>query len=293
MGAGIENPPETVPTNLTASPEPEHPWQKEQERKLAAIARELMRVKWKQIDQLGPPDKDTIAVCGICGTGAPAGQLETLVSQCSFSGGELIRYRCPGCGAIFGPLKFSRLSQEEFDDDYTVHYTGYHEGDSTEAELYTFELLEPRKNGVYLNYGCGSWSSTLEILRQRGYQVYGYEPYADNAGTPYLITNRQALTSMRFDGIFSNNLLEHLRDPVSELCFMKTLLASSEAKMAHTTPCYRYLYEFTRFHTFFFTGRSVDVLCEKAGLRVVKNVDSSEEKGIRDFYCKIFEVKEG
>ncbi len=248
-----------------------------------------MRVKWKQIDQLERQDKDDIAICGICGSEAPVSQLETLVSRCIFAGGNLIRYRCPVCGAIFGPLKMSRLDQEEFDDDYTVHYTGYHEGDSTPAELYTFELLNPRKDGIYLNYGCGSWSSTMEILRQRGYQVYGYEPYAVNAGAPWLITDRQALSGMRFDGIFTNNMFEHLRDPVAELCFMKTLLASGEARMAHTTPCYHYLYEYTRFHLFFFTGRSVDVLCEKAGLRVVSSIDGAEEKGLQDFHCKIFE----
>lgn len=222
---------------------------------------------------------------------APVNQLETMVSKCSFAGGPLIRYRCSNCGAIFGPLKFGRLEQEEFDDDYTVHYAGYHKDDSTEAELYTFELLEPRKDGVYLNYGCGSWSSTLEILRQKGYQVYGYEPYAEQVDIPGLITDRQTLSTMRFDGIFTNNLLKHLPDPVEDLCFMKTLLASDKAKMAHTTPCYRYLYEFTRFHLFFFTGRSVDVLCEKAGFRVVRDIDGDEDRDLRDFHCKIFESK--
>jgi len=193
------------------------------------MARELMRVKWKQIDQLERQDKDDIAICGICGFEAPVSQLEPLISRCIFADGNLIRYRCLACGAIFGPLKMSRLNQEEFDDDHTVHHASYHEGDSTPAESYTFELINPRKDGVYLNYGCGSWSSTLEILRQRGYQVYGYEPYAVNTGTPWLITDRQALSGMCFDGIFTNNLFEYLRDPVAELYFMKTLLASGEA----------------------------------------------------------------
>jgi acyl dehydratase len=40
------------------------------------------------------------------------------------------------------------------------------------------------------------------------------------------------------------------------------------ALMSHATPCFQYLYEYTRFHLFFFPGRSLEVLAEAADLQV-------------------------
>ena len=92
---------------------------------------------------------------------------------------------------------------------------------------------------------------------------------------------------MRFDGIFSNDLLEHLSDPIHELQFMKLLLKSRESKMAHCTGCYNYKYEYTRFHMFFYTGKSLDVLAERAGLSVLER---SNEPKTGDPCC-LFGVK--
>ena len=71
---------------------------------------------------------------------------------------------------------------------------------------------------------------------------------------------------MRFDGIMSHNVIEHFQDPVTELRHMASLLRDKDSVMAHATGCYEYRYEYTRFHTFFYTGRSAAVLAEKAGL---------------------------
>jgi len=38
--------------------------------------------------------------------------------------------------------------------------------------------------------------------------------------------------------------------------------------MAHATPCFEYLFEYTRFHLFFFPGRSREVLAQRAGLKI-------------------------
>ena len=67
---------------------------------------------------------------------------------------------------------------------------------------------------------------------------------------------------MKFDRIFSNDLIEHLRFPVEELRFMRGLLKEDGA-MYHATGCYEYAFEYTRFHLFFFTGRSLRLLAEK------------------------------
>lgn len=262
--------------------------------KLQAIARDTIRTKWAfsdYMDALHDPSEEVVT-CGICGHSDQVSNLEKRVSKCIFDGGELVRYVCPECGVVFGPVKFSRQSAKKRDDDYTVHYTGYHEGDSTEKEMKSFMRLEPTKEGVYLNYGCGSWSHTMQLLREQGYQVYGYEPYSKDVDNPFIISDRSRLSKMRFNGIFSNDVLEHFVDPAEELRFMKSLLATPSSMMAHTTGCYLYRYEHTRFHTFFFTGNSLDVLCSKAGLRIVEISDADSEIGEKDFHCRTFLMAE-
>lgn len=258
----------------------EHQHREIQDSVVRAVARDLIRAKW-QVRDLKSEQKDESSRklrCGICGYSAPEHTFEIKESDCIFSGGHLKRYVCPDCGCIFGPTKFADQSKQEFDDDYTVHYIGFQESDCTFKEKFAFEQLSPTKNGVYLNYGCGRWSHTLEELRAEGYQVYGYEPYAVDVDNPYIISDKKELSKMRFDGIFSNDLLEHLADPIRELQFMKLLLRTPESKMSHCTGCFRYKYEHTRFHMFFFTGNSVYILAEKAGLSILGNQDEPQSE---------------
>ena len=89
-----------------------------------------------------------------------------------------------------------------------------------------------------------------------------------------VVTKLEHIKHLSFDGIFSNNLLEHLRHPVDDLRQMASLLKPG-SMMSHATPCFDYRFEFTRFHLFFFLGRSREVLAQRAGLEVV----SFEEDG--------------
>ena len=186
-----------------------------------------------------------------------------------------MRYQCPQCGAIVGPLKMLLLSEDALAADYRSHYAIYEEGDSTEAEMRTFFAMKPRLDGTYLNYGAGCWSKTLPALRGKGFHVFGYDPYSADGGAEGILTTPQELTAMKFDGIFSNNLLEHLRHPVSDIKMMKNFL-NSGGVLSHTTPCYEYLYDYTRFHLVFYTGHSMSVLCERTGLEVVSHEISDD-----------------
>jgi len=260
-------------------------------RRAGAISRDIIRTKWRYKDYIlsltNNSERDI--ECGICKYKNKVKNFETIETDCIFEGGHLVRYICPECGVIFGPLKFSDQNEAEFNDDYTVHYSGFSEGDSTEKEIMNFKLLNPSKDKIYLNYGCGCWSHSLKKLHEDGYTVYGYEPYSPDFNNKYLITDKNILINMRFDGIFSNDLLEHLQDPIKELIFMKSLLKNSSAKMAHSTGCYKYLNEYTRFHMYFFTGRSLDVICDKADL---SHSDLIESKDFPDYLCYLFTVKD-
>jgi len=71
------------------------------------------------------------------------------------------------------------LDEAELADDYQRHYRSYSEGDSTRLEMNAFYSLSPKKDGIYLNYGAGAWSNTIDMIRKDGFQIYGYEPYAN------------------------------------------------------------------------------------------------------------------
>lgn len=257
---------------------------------LGAVARQVMLAKWKTIDSnlhLTESPED-ILTCDICGESHKRSEFEAKETECSFYGGKLVRYVCPNCGVIFGATKFTSQTQKEIDEDYWVHYIGFKEGDSTYKEERAFFMLKPTKDKVYLNYGCGKWTKSLQKLREMGYKVYGYEPYAPELDNPYLITDKEQLSLMKFDGIYSNDVLEHFIHPVEDMIFMASLLRGPDGVMAHCTSCYTYKYEYTRFHTHFFTGKSVEVLAEKAGLEVVEKCNDIDEN---DFYCCVFKPK--
>ena len=233
----------------------------ESERIIADLIKNEIRCRWQIVDALDsllfPPR--TMARCPICRHSDKRSNYETKVSECIFGGGRLERYICPECGCIFGPLKMMALSQEQLGEEYRQSYSVYRESDCTFLEKPTFEALSPVKEGVYLNYGAGAWNKTTIELRKAGWQVFDYEPYAPVEGREWVIRSRDQLAGMKFDGIFSNDVLEHFRDPTAALLDMKSLLKPN-AKMAHTTGCYEYEYAYTRFHFVFFTGKSLDVL---------------------------------
>lgn len=219
--------------------------------------------------------------CPICTHQANDRDFKKKTTHCIFGGGTLLRHVCPSCQLIFGPDKMFQLTTSELSQDYEWHYKVYEEGDSTAQELRTFEALQPKRDGVYINYGAGAWSQSVQRLRSQGWNVFAYEPHhsaiSRSAG---VISSLEELHTMRFDGIFSNNVLEHFRQPVNELQRLSSLLKPG-GKMAHTTPCYEYLYEYTRFHLFFFPGLSRHILIEKAGLKEIEFIQDEE------FMCSV------
>lgn len=229
---------------------------------------------FKNIDENNKKKAEEL-YCPICKNKIIGELSEKKITNCIFGGGKLVRYKCTSCGAIVGPLKMFELTEQELALDYKRHYTIFKEGDTTEDELCTFYYLKPKWGGKYLNYGCGGgWSKSIQILNEKGYDVYGFDPFSSNIISEKIITNRNLLSTMKFDGIFTNNLLEHLRNPVEELIFMKSLLRDQDAIMAHATPCYEYLYPYTRFHVCFPVNKSVYYMFNVAGFSVENVIKS-------------------
>ena len=248
------------------------------------VLRQQIAAKWEIVDflermlQLHP----LALTCPLCNHQAPSDEFAVYETHCIFGGGRLLRHQCPECDLIFGADKMLALNPAELSQDYESHYRVYQEGDSTEQEIRAFHMLNPSRDGIYLNYGAGSWSKSVAQLRSQGWNVFAFEPH-DSAATNHdsLIRSKADLLKMRFDGIFSNNVLEHLRYPVAELSFMKSVLKDG-GRMSHATPCFEYLYEFTRFHLFFFLGRSRQVLADQAQLEIADFVVDNQ------FMCALY-----
>jgi hypothetical protein len=234
----------------------------------------LIEQRWEIIDSFDKIRFNNYEFkCRICDGNINTNFSKQLHTKCIFKGGTLIRFECPHCGCITGPLKMLELDQDNFDLDYSQHYSIFSEGDTTEYEKLTFYQMEPHKDKCYLNYGCGSWSRAMEELRIEGYDVFGYEPFSYKGDNSHVIKSLDALLGMRFDGIFSHNVLEHLSNPVETFSLFTSLLKSDDSKMVHSTACYEYLFEFTRFHLFFYTGNSLQTLCNRVGLEAYGRVD--------------------
>ncbi len=222
-------------------------------------------VRWSLTDLvLDSQPLPPVLTCPLCDSAQLRSDCRVYESTCMFGGGRLTRHQCPACDVIFGPQKMLALSRDELSADYRWHYRAFAEGDSTASEIRAFDALRPKKGGVYLNFGSGAWSKSIDHLRSQGWTVFGYEPYA-RVASPHVITRVEHLRELQFDGIYSNNVLEHLRHPVDELRFLRGLLAP-QGRMAHATACFEYLYEYTRFHLYFFTGRSRELVANLAGL---------------------------
>lgn len=261
------------------------------EGKITALEKNILRhqiaEKWSIIDYLSRSmeDQNHSCTCPICLFSGPAKNLKRFESNCIFGGGVLVRYQCPNCDLIFGADKMLDLTPAELSGDYEWHYRVFDEGDSTEQEIRAFHLLDPSRSGVYLNYGAGAWSKSVQKLRSEGWNVMAYEPHGSaQANTSHVISSRAELLKIEFDGIFSNNVLEHLRYPVEELAFMREIIKPG-GRMSHATPCFEYLYEYTRFHLFFYLGRSRSLLADKANLVIVNFVLDGE------FMCALYEAK--
>lgn len=240
------------------------------------LIRYTMKAHWRTIDLIETiAGDDKPKHCQLCGHKDSIDAFVPFETNCIFSGGRLLRHRCPSCEVIFGPQKYFKLDDEMLNLEYSNLYKIYSENDSTASTIRTFHLLKPKLEGIYLDFGCGGeWSEAISQLRQQGWNIYGFEPSASNS-SEFVLSTWEEVEKMEFDGILSHNLLEHLLDPVGITKRLAKLL-KSDGKIVHATSCFEYVYEYSRFHVFFFTGRSPEKLAALANMKIVDWVRDGE-----------------
>ena len=248
------------------------------EQRMDSLATFVTAAHWQMVDlHYATTLAQRTITCPLCGHSSPRAGYSVHQSECQFNGGRLERYGCPDCDFVFGPMKMLDLTEQMLNADYRLLYESYQEANSTEAETRAFWSTDPAPGSLSLNWGCGAWSETIDQLRAQGFDVWGYEPAAPPV-SPFVVGKVEAI-SATFDGLFSNNVIEHFRDPVGEFRQMVSHLRPG-ALMTHATPCYEMLYAHTRFHCSFYLGRSVEVLAEKVGLDVIGRERDGEYQSV-------------
>ena len=183
-----------------------------------------------------------------------------------FNAGTLIRHKCPNCSLIFGDLRFLNLSEEEINNDYQDVYSYFIEGDNLTFQLNSLNSINifKNKNLSYLDYACGT-GKIIPILKNKGYNIYGYDKYVKGKN---VINN---IDNMKFDVIYSNNFIEHLINPLEDIKKILNHL-NCNGYLIFISDCIdEYMVEFTHFHTYYYTGNSFNILCNKLNLDIIES----------------------
>jgi hypothetical protein len=200
--------------------------------------------------------------CPICNF---EGDFEEIKTYDQFSNdSELIRHQCKNCQLIFGSEKMLKLSSEELSKQYVELYKNYSECDTTNVQVEIFNkcFLKP---GKYLNIGSGKTNLAKHLPN---IDLYEYDPYTEKLHDKSINSLDEVIKIGPFDGIFTHNVLEHYQNPIEELKLHGSLL-KDDGMIVHSTVCYDYECVNTRFHLFFYLGKSTEYLASRAGLKLV------------------------
>jgi hypothetical protein len=227
---------------------------------MASKQRQIER--WKKIVQPCPINLS----CVICEYIDLNENFQKLYSNDLFNAGTLVRHTCPNCGLIFGDLRFLNLSEEEISNDYQDSYSYFTEGDNTSYQLNSLNSINifQDKKLSYLDYACGI-GKMIPILKSQCYNIYGYDKYVKHAN---VINN---IDNMKFDVIYSNNFIEHLINPLEDIKKILNHL-NDNGYLIFISDCIdEYMVEFTHFHTYYYTGNSFNILCDKLNLEIIES----------------------
>jgi len=145
--------------------------------------------------------------CNLCGTQAP--RIEEIA--------EPIYYHCPNCELIFIDRAFIIDSTKE-KKRYTLHRnssdnTGYVNMFERFIDAGIKPFYTGLKNG--LDFGCGPGPVLSELLTELGIDMDIYDPY---------FYNNLYIKEKKYDLITATEVFEHLKNPRSEIVFLKEIL---------------------------------------------------------------------
>lgn len=227
---------------------------------MASKERQIER--WNKIQHPSPIN----LTCVICEYSDLNKNFKKLYCNDIFNAGTLIRHKCPNCGLIFGDLRFLSLSEEEINNDYEDVYSYFVEANCVPGILYNLNSLDifKNKNLSYLDYACGI-GSMIPVLKNLGYNIYGYDKHVKSQNVLNNIDN------MKFDVIYANNFIEHVINPIADIQNI-LLHLNDNGYIIMMSDCFdEYKIEFTHYHLYFYTGDSLNILCDKLNLDIIES----------------------
>ena len=227
------------------------------------------------------PDWPTQVACRVCGARIGTGAARRFTCSAMFTSATLERLQCPECDVIFGPWSLITATPQTLGELYRLLYRVYSEGATITWQEKAFYLMNPSRQGVYMNYACGEWLAGVQRLRSIGWNVWGYEPYLNVARcrpnrAAGLVGRIEDTGTSAFDGIFTHNFLEHPQEPRAFFAELHGLLRPG-GTMVHSTPCFELRFDASPFHLYFFVGRSFETLCTGTGFAVVERLESDRD----------------
>lgn len=226
----------------------------------------------------------TGGVCALCGGALQASAFDTLDAV---TGERFFVDVCASCGhGATDPVP------KDLSPYYPSEYYGGRHGITdrycTERRLRWLERASAP--GALLDLGCGD-GSFLRAAKDRGYSPHGVErgrarELAEQAGLPVFGTTREAASRAPYRVVTAWHSLEHFPDPSAELQRLHSLLEPG-GKLIVAVPdfggvqakLYRgaWLHLDAPRHLHHFTSRSLGLLLERTGFRVLKTAHQELE----------------
>lgn len=189
------------------------------------------------------------------------------------------KYCCLDCGHLFatwmngqdmGAL-YASIPQKEVLQENERKYL--------QKEIMLIGLKYYNGEGNILDFGCGPNFRASRELRDKGYNAYSCDiipglPYDDKF---FQYDKYQVHKYNNFFSVISSvDVIEHLSNPVRDFKDFNLMLVPGGV-MVHFSPMIEYFPLFgshadTAFHTCFFSDKSLRILCEKTGFKLIDKV---------------------
>jgi len=174
-------------------------------------------------------------------------------------------YICNCCGGVFKSKEFHLKG----DDEKNIYEK--HKNISTDIRYQNFispitnsVLNNKSKNTIGLDFGCGKDSAVIRVLKDKGYEIYGYDLF-------YL--DDKSLLKNRYDYITSSEVIEHFKEPNKEFTLFKSLL-KDDGSLYLMTDIYNESIDFDKWyykndptHIFIYQRRTFEWIKEEFGFK--------------------------
>lgn len=174
--------------------------------------------------------------------------------------------RCRNCQLVFVP-KHQHVSSAEEKAIYDLHQNSlYDQGYRRFLSRLTIPLTRRLAHGATgLDFGCGPASALSAMLREQGFTMHEYDP---------LYANDPTLLSRHYDFVTSTEVVEHFRDPYTDIDRLFSLVNNNghlglmTKRVIDATAFSRWHYKNDLTHIAFFSVATFEWLAQKYRCRV-------------------------